>query len=284
MEELIRDLLEATEKFDGEDDLVKELKKAAHDITEEDINKATGAMRLLSTVMNKLKKAGIEIMLPGQKKAAPVDKLAVTTEFLKTAKQEDREKIAKALGVDPKKYFNGDEKKSQDGLILKADGSLDLDQCPENMRPVFQAIWKDRQETTAKLKTAEEKIEKAEKENIRKEWIVKADEFKDLPGVNVKELADTLMNLDGIDHAGAERLIKQLRSNKEVIEKGDLFGELGVGGGAPLPGSATDKVKQMAKGLVQKDSKMDEAAAITKILNEHPELYSQYRQENQFKV
>lgn len=281
MDELIKELIEATEKFEGEDDLVK----ALHNMSDEDIAKVKGAMRIMSGVMNKIAKAGVEIMLPGQKKPGPVDKLAVTVEFLKAAKQADREKVAKALGVDPEKYFNGDGKKPQDsGLILKADGTLDLEQCPENMRPVFQAIWKDRQETGAKLKSAEEKIEKAEKESVRKEWRTKADEFKDLPGINVEELGNTLMNLDGIDHDGAEGLMKQLRSNKEVIEKGNLFGELGSHSGAPPAGSATEKVRQMAKSIVQKDDKMAETDAIAKVLNENPELYSQYKQENQIRA
>jgi len=188
MEELIKSLLEATQKYDGEDDLVK----ALHNMSDDDVAKVKGAMRIMSGVMNKLNKAGIEILLPGQKKPEPVDKSAVTIEFLKAAKKEDRDKVAKALGVDPEIYFNTkkpDNKKPDDGLVLKEDGTLDLSQVPENMRPVFQTIWKDKEDSKGKLKAAEEKIEKADKEKVRKEWITKADEFKDLPGVNVEELA-----------------------------------------------------------------------------------------------
>ncbi len=290
MEELIKDLLEATKKFDGEEDLEKELKK--HDLSEGEISIVKGAIRLFNSVTDKVAKSGVQIVLPGQKKPEQVDKSAVTVEFLKAAKPEGREAIAKALGIDPAKFtlaFNGkeDPNKNKDGIIIKADGTLDLEQVPENMRPVVQALWKGKQDSETELKTAKEKIEKAEKEKIRKEWITKAEEFKDLPGVNVDELADSLMRLDASDHEAAEKHIKMLKSNKEVIEKGNLFGELGSRHDGPLPDSATAKVQQLAKGLIEKsdkDAKLTEADAIAKVLNEHPEYYSQYRQENTFKV
>ena len=96
MEELIKDLIEATQKFEGEEDLEKELKK--QNLSESDIAVVKGAIRLFNSVSDKIAKSGIEIKLPGQKKLDPVDKSAVTIEFLKAAKPEGREIIAKALG------------------------------------------------------------------------------------------------------------------------------------------------------------------------------------------
>jgi hypothetical protein len=75
-----------------------------------------------------------------------------------------------------------------------------------------------------------------------------------------------------------------LKASSEAIAKGQLFAELGRGGGAPVAGSATEKVMQMVAGIVQKDAKATSAEAMGKVMAEHPELYEQYKKETVVKV
>lgn len=276
MEELLKELLEETKALEGEKDILAKLKK--NKMSDAEIATTQVALRLLSGVGENVKKAGI-VLKAFEVEPLTVDAQAVA-EFLKKAKDEDREKIAKHLGVDPKTYFGKEPEKKADG-ILKADGTLNVDAVPEGLRPALELLFKDAGDTKSALKAANEKIEKADSEKKRQVWIEKAAEFKDLPGTDVGELADTLMKLDEAD---AEKIMKQMRASKEAIEKGALFSEFGRREGGPIAGSAIEKVNQLAKSLVQKNDKMDEPTAIQEVLRNNPALYNEYVKETQIRA
>ncbi len=276
MEELLKELLAETKPLEGEKAILAKLKK--NQMSEQEISTATIALRLLSGVGEKVKEAGIELKA-FEAEPPKVDAEAVG-EFLKQAKDEDREKIAKVLGVDPKTYFGKEPEKKADG-ILKADGTLNVDAVPEGLRPALELLFKDAGDTKTALKEANEKIQKADTEKKRQVWVEKAAEFKDLPGTDVGDLADTLMKLDEAD---AEKIMKQMRASKEAIEKGALFSELGRHNGGPIAGSAIEKVNQLAKSIIQKNDKIDEPAAIQQVLRDNPALYTEYVKETQIRA
>jgi len=279
MEELLKELLEETKAVEGETELLASLKKAKFSADESSTVQA--AIRLLTGLEEKIKKSGIVVKAFETKKdpePAKVDAKA-TAAFLKSAKAEDKALVCKELGIDAE-ALEGKKKPPTNG-ILKADGSLDVDQIPENLRPAMELLFKDRTDTASKLKKAEEDIAKNEQEKKHASWVKKAEEFKDLPGVNVEELATTLAKLDDED---AEKIMKQYRANKEVIEKSDFFKEFGrpnAGGGT---GTAIEKVNTMAEGLIQKNDKLDQAAAIQQVLNANPALYNEYVKETQIRA
>lgn len=280
MEELLKELLEEMKPIDGEKDLLADLKKGK--FSAEETSTVQAAVRMLSGVADKIKKAGITVKAFETKADPPKVERKDIGDYLKKSSAEDRAAVAKQLGVDPARFEEAfGEPKAPDGAILKADGSLNLDAVPKDLQPAMSLLFKDRAETAKKLKDAEEKIEKADKEKKRAVWVTKAAEFKDLPGTNVEELADTLMELSD---EGAERITKQLRSNLEIIEKGDFFSEHGRPGGPGAGGTAIEKVNQLVSGMIKKDEKLDQAAAIQVVMRENPALYQEYVKETQIRA
>jgi hypothetical protein len=279
MEELIKELLEELKPIEGEKDLLADLKKGK--FSAEETSTVQAAIRLLSGVADKIKKSGIVVKAFETKADSTKTERKDVTEFLKAAKAEERAAIAKELKIDGAKFEEAfGEPKAPEGAILKADGTLNLDSIPKDLRPAMELLFKDRQDTRAELKTANEKIEKAEKDKRRSVYIEKAAEFKDLPNVNVGELAETLMKMEDED---GEKILKQLRANKEVIEKGDFFTERGRHG-AGAGGTAIDKVNQLVTGLIKKDDKLDQAGAIQIVMKENPGLYQEYVNETQIRA
>ena len=282
MDELIKELLEETQAIDGEKDLLADLKKGKFSPAE--ASQVQAALRLLSANTDKVKKSGIVVKaFETVKEPEKVDAKAVAA-FLKGAKVEDRAEISKELGLDATRFEEGltqPIKKDALGNILKADGSLDLDNVPKELRPAMQLLFKSSTDNAAALKVANEKIEKADKEAKRSVWIKKADEFKDLPGTNVEELADTLMELS---ESSAEKIMQQLRASKEVIKEGGFFTEQGRPGDGSGTGSTIEKVNTLAKGLVQKNEKLSNADALQQVLRDNPALYAEYKKETQIRA
>jgi len=280
MEELLKELLEELKPIEGEKDLLVELKKSKFS-AEETVTVQAG-VRLLNGVADKVKKSGITFKPFEASKEPPKIERKDIGAYLKKSSAEDRAEVAKQLGIDPTRFEEAfGPAKTNDGLVLKADGTLNLEAVPKEMRPAMELLFKDRLETAKKLKDAEEKIEKADKKEKRAVWITKAAEFKDLPGTNVEELADTLMKLDD---DGAEKIMKQLRSNMEIISKGDFFSEHGRPGPGSLAGSAIEKVNKLVEGMIKKDEKLDQIAAIQLVMKENPALYNEYVKETQIRA
>lgn len=280
MEELLKELLEETKPIDGEKDLLADLKKGK--FSAEEIIAVQASLRMLSGLSEKIKKSGITVKAFETKADPPKIDRKNIGEYLKKASNDDRALIAKELGIDPVRFAEAfGPTKIDDDILLKSDGSLNLEAIPKEMRPAMSFLFKDRVENAKKLKDAEEKIEKADKEKKRAVWINKAAEFKDLPGTNVEELADTLMELSD---AGSERIMKQLRSNLEIIEKGDFFIEHGRSGGHGAGGTAIEKVNQLVIGMIKKDEKLDQISAIQLVMRENPSLYQEYVKETQIRA
>lgn len=298
-EELLKDLIDETEKADGEEEIEKALEKQK--LSAKELNTIRGALRLLTAVKAKIPKDVMQKLsgLTG-------DKVAKVSEFLKlklaekkmTAKEflsEDLDEIAKQLDIkveNLRKLFDGGTKKMNNkNSIMKEDGSLNLDAVSEEARPVVEAIWKQGSENKEKLAKAEEALNKAKdqiakdkEEAKKKEWIQKAQEFKDVPDIgDLNELGETMMKLDEVSHERCEKFIAGLRAGKAAIEKSDLFGEIGRPGGI-VPGSAVEEVQKLAKSMVIKDAKLTEADAIQKVFEDNPSLYNKYRAETQQRV
>ncbi len=280
MEELLKELLEETKAIDGEKDLLADLKKAK--FSAEDTSAVQASIRLLSGLADKLKKAGIVVKAFETKADPPKVERKNIGEYLKKSSAEDRAWVAKDLGVDPTRFEEAfGPAKTEDNVLLKADGSLNLDAIPKEMRPAMGLLFKDRAETAKKLKDAEEKIEKADQEKKRAVWITKATEFKDLPGTDVEKLADTLMKLDD---TGAELIMTQLRGNLAIIEKGDFFTEHGRPGPGAGAGSAIEKVNLLVTGIIKKDDKLTQIDAMQLVMRENPALYEEYKKETQIRA
>ncbi len=275
MEDLIKEILEETKAVKGEKELLSDLKKAK--LSDEDAAILQATVRLFSGVSENLKKSGVVIkQLQPEPEPATVDAKSVAA-FLKESKPEVRAEISKELKLDEKRFEEAfgflQEPTSE---LLKSDGSLNLDAIPKELQPAMKLIFKDSQDTKAALKEAQEKIAKADQDAKRKVMVAKAEEFKDVPGTDVNELADTLMKLDDADQ---EKILKPLRATKEAMKESGLFTEFGKGGPGNPAGTAIEKVNQLIKNLIQKNDKLTEADALTQVMRENPVLYGEYVKE-----
>lgn len=74
-----------------------------------------------------------------------------------------------------------------------------------------------------------------------------------------------------------DELMAELSAAGEQIKHAALFGE--VGSSATAPGSAIDQLDIIAKSMIEKDGKLDEAAALDKAIEQNPKLYVQAEEE-----
>lgn len=152
--------------------------------------------------------------------------------------------------------------------IMKADGSLDLDQVSPEMRPVVEKLFAQNKESVAKAEKLEADLTAERTERRTKEFVAKADSFKHFTG-DKAELAKNLMSLESSNKALYEQVVKNLEAvekEKETVAK-QLFTELGSS--APSAGQldAEAKMDKMVESIVQKsDGKMTKEQAFAKLL------------------
>ena len=154
-----------------------------------------------------------------------------------------------------------------------------LKKLPASVRGQVSALWKSNREEIKKRQKLEKALEVERDERLRKEYVVKAEkDFPHIPGKSSEELGIMLKTLSSLAPQIAKDLETVFKSVSTTIEKADLFKEFGTnsetGGGA----NAYAKLDTMAKEMVQK-SGGSYALAFSEVMKKHPELYSQYLEE-----
>lgn len=258
---------------------VEEVLKAAN-MSEKAQGAVRGALKILSAYKESLPKdilktlgelAGYGYPEPTQKQKDEEDK----------KKEEEAKKAEEA-----KKQADKEKDKEKYGYpVKKADGTVDFSGVPEGIRPAVEALWKENEAITKRAIEAEKVAKEERDKRVLKEYVEKAAaELADLPGAKAEDFGAVLKGIEEKDPALYAKLYPVLKASSEAIAKGQLFAELGRGGGAPVAGSATEKVMQLVAGIVQKDAKATSAEAMGKVMLEHPELYEQYKKETTVKV
>lgn len=171
----------------------------------------------------------------------------------------------------------------------------------DDMKVALEKAEKTAADATAKLGTLEE-VMKSQKETIEKmqsdlakerdernlaEWVVKADaDLKFIPGKTAKELGDMFHKLE--KSAGKEVAQMQFdvqKSASEALSKSQLF----RASGAPVRGSsaksAYEALQEKADALIEKadtgkPEAVRKASAMAKAIEQNPELYKAYLDEN----
>ena len=161
--------------------------------------------------------------------------------------------------------------KTEEGKpMVKADGTIDWDAVPENLRPVLKAQMAE-QERLAKEAAELKKALAAERERIRKaEFIAKAEkEYAALPGT-AEEVGMLLKEADEkLSEGNLALLEKVLKAANEAFEK--AMGEAGAASSDDTSETATGKLEAIAKELAKKENITFEQA-FTKALDMNPEL------------
>ena len=272
-------ILKAVLETDLEDEeKVNKVLKAAK-LSEKGQNAVKGALRLLGAYKDELPKDVLKTLaeLGGYGYPEPAQKQK--DEEDKKKQEEEAKKVEEA-----KKQADKDKDKYT-FPVKKADGTMDFSGVPEAVRPAIEALWKENEAITKRAIEAEKVAKEERDKRVLKEYVEKAAaELADLPGAKAEDLGAVLKGIEEKDPALYAKLYPVLKASSEAIAKGQLFAELGRGGGAPVAGSATEKVMQMVAGIVQKDAKATSAEAMGKVMAEHPELYEQYKKETVVKV
>lgn len=160
--------------------------------------------------------------------------------------------------------------------IFKADGSINWDVVPEEMKESVKKLYDDK-ESIQKAKTeAEEKIKKAEDEKLTAEYIEKAKSLKNI-AQKPEEFGVILKQLSQAAPEEAKKLFDVLKAADTALEKAGLFAEVGTSGGGE-PATAWGKIEKQAEVMAAKEN-ISKAEATTKVMEQNPKLYDDYLKE-----
>lgn len=169
--------------------------------------------------------------------------------------------------------------------IMKEDGSYDFSGVPEAVRPVVEAVYKEKATTDRQLAKVQKELDDARDARVTKEFQEKAAGFKHL-GVKTEDLASVMKEINTKAPEAFGKLEPILKALDEKVAKSGLLGEVGSNAGGqsvtPVAGQteAEAKIEAIAKGYVEKDGKLTKSAAIAKAWNDNPALYAQHRTES----
>ena len=270
LEAIMKTVLEG--KVDGEEALDALLAKA--DLTDEEMTRVRSAVRLLDSVRDKLPDDVMQSLgkITGAAKSGHLDE--EDEDKKKAAEAEKTAKAAKEAQVDKK-----DE-------ILKADGSINLDAVPENMRPVIATLAKGIEVKDAIIEKQTEQLTKlADKTEAliseqRMDKLTKEAEstLRHLPGTAV-EKAEVLKGIEALDPELQKRVGNLLKQADTAFKQNALFSEVGTGGSGSGAGTAYHALLGKAEEIQKADSKLSQAAAFDKAVSQNAALYNQYQQE-----
>ena len=149
------------------------------------------------------------------------------------------------------------------------------------MKNVPDAIKKQMEDQAKEIKDTKEKLAKSEDERLAKQYETEVagsfgalalDPAKDGP---VLKAVDQKLTKEE-----AARVREILTSTNALLEKSDLFVELGAGGaGGSASGTAWAQIQKLAKDKVDKKECATIEQAIDAVAKEHPELYAQHEDE-----
>jgi len=234
-----------------EEDIIKLLKEKGDD------------KMILEEILAKLKEDEQGVVNTALK--AKEDELTKSNDKLKIA-TEELEKIKKASEEEEEE----ENKETIPEDVLKS-ASPEVKELFDNMQEKVE-----KSETTAN--DAIKKAKELETVAKRKEFVAKAEEYKGL-AVKSDEFGEVLMKIsDGVDEDTFKKLGDALEvANKSIVES-DLFKVQGSDG----RGATGDIEMQIAKGakeLRKSDPKLTQEKAEAKFLEDNPEIYAKYEEE-----
>jgi len=235
------------------------------DISEEAEVAVKGAMKILSAYSD---------IIPASKALGLVSKgLGVAKD--ETAYPEKRMKQEGEEEEEAEKQEGEEEEEEEEAPMLAKSSKL-----PPEIRAEVKALWKSQKAATVKAEKLAKALATERDTRLRKEFIEKAKkDYRYIPGKSSEELGLLMKSLHVFDSKIADEIGIIFKSVSEVVEKSGLLNEIGsniAGSGT----SAYSRLDAMAKDKVTKGN-VTYAKAFTDAMNENPDLYSQYLDEQQ---
>lgn len=255
--------------------VVKEMKELKEDIVktiletpDEDLAKALQEAGLEGEGAGAL--VGAAKVLKAYKDALPENAIAILAKCAGLALPEfKKEDVPDKVAKETKKQAEGELSKE---AIAKMD--------PETQAVVKQLL-EENVVTKAEAKEAKQIAKELKDEKILKEYVAKAE---DLPHLAIEPLKfGPVLKALGESHPDEfSEIFRVLKAADAAIEKSELFKEVGKAGSGES--SAEAAVYAKARGLVAKDGDLTFEEAVSKVLEEDPELYEKYEDERQAAV
>lgn len=236
---------------------------------------------ILETPDEELAKALKEAGLEGEGAEALVGASKVLKAYKDALPENTLEFLAKCTGLAmPKSEKDvpdqtGKEKKEPAAADLTKE---QLEKMDPDLRAFIQKSMDEARIAKERAEAAENVAKELREEKILKEYVAKAEGLPHLPieplkfGIVLKAL--------GEDHpAEFGEIYRVLKAANAALEKSELFREIGKSGSSET--SAEAQVYAKARSLVAKDGELTFEEAVSKVLEEDPELYSRYEDERQ---
>ncbi len=158
------------------------------------------------------------------------------------------------------------------------DGSYDLSGVPEEMQATVEQLCKAQEAAIEKAAELEEILKAERDERLRRDYVEKAEkEFSSLPGTSV-EIGLLLKSLNDLDTEVAEKVEGIFKSVNAQLESGSILDEVGSPA-AEAEVTAWGRIEKQAAEMVSEGTVSSKAAAISKVLELNPKLYSEYLKE-----
>lgn len=171
----------------------------------------------------------------------------------KTTKQEAKDNMEKVEKVD----------------IFKADGTIDMEAVPAEMKESVEKLFKQ-------MTDAQALIKKAEDDKLTAEYIEKAKALKNI-AQKPEEFGIILKQITQAAPEQAKTLYEILKAADASLSKAGLFAEIGTSGNGEAT-TAWGKIEKSAEAMATKE-KITKAEAVSRIMEENPQLYNDYLNE-----
>ena len=157
--------------------------------------------------------------------------------------------------------------------------------------PTAEALAKSEKERIAmaeEMKALREKlanteaIANAEREaRVQREYLAKAEAYKHVPGISQEDLAQVLRTVEEANPEVGAKLATALQAAEVGLAKSELFREMGSSANRAVGTGALAQMEALATQLAKSDNSITHAQAMARVQAEHPELYQQYKVEQQ---
>lgn len=211
-------------------------------------------------------------VIGGVNKSKEGEHMPISEEVMKGLPEEVQKEIAE-LQKQVAELQKSKEAKDTGGSEPKAEDVL-KGLTPE-AQELIKGIVGKAEELEKRANTAEEQLKKMQDSAKLQEYIRKAEGFKALP-VKAAEFGPLLKALADTNPEQVATLEKLLKSTDEMLQKSLLFKEMGTG---VESNGAWSEIEKAAETIRQTDTKLTKEQAITKAIQDNPEIYKRWKED-----
>lgn len=227
------------------------------DLSERGVGAVKGALRLLSAFKDEL----------------PQDVIARLAKIAGEEGEDDEEE--KPAADDPAEKQEGEDYEYDS----PTEKTMKTEELPEGVRADVEKLFKSHKDAVEKAAKLEELLQAERGERIRRDFVAKAEkQFGAIPGKTAAEIGLLLKSVHDVDAKAGEQLEELLTAANDVIAKSGLLAE--AGSSKPSNGNAWERIEAIAKGIRDADPKVSVAKSMDLAMNQNPELYAEYAQDN----